>query len=109
MTAGEMEDQDFTEFLSRSITGSLPYMDTTALYYLFMDLRHVGNLNAAVKRNGLIQQNHAFGLRPTQASDRFIDHNMNLSVSTVAMIASKTISSLGVPGAIAPMCGSMKV
>ena len=57
MAAGEMEDQDFTEFLSRSITGSLPYMDTTALYYLFMDWRHVGNLNAAAKRNGLIQQN----------------------------------------------------
>ena len=56
MAAGEMEDQDFTEFLSRSITGSLPYMDTTALYYLFMDWRHVGNLNAAAKRNGLIQQ-----------------------------------------------------
>jgi DNA modification methylase len=57
MAAGEMDDQDFTEFLSRSITASLPYMDTTALYYLFMDWRHVGNLNAAAKRNGLIQQN----------------------------------------------------
>jgi DNA modification methylase len=57
MAAGEMNDQDFTEFLSRSITASLPYMDTTALYYLFMDWRHVGNLNAAAKRNGLIQQN----------------------------------------------------
>jgi len=57
MAAGEMDDQDFTEFLSRSITGSLPYMDATALYYLFMDWRHVGNLNAAAKRNGLIQQN----------------------------------------------------
>ena len=57
MAAGEMEDQDFTEFLSRSITGSLPYMDTTALYYLFMDWRHVGNLNAAAKCNELIQQN----------------------------------------------------
>ena len=57
MAAGEMGDQDFTEFLSRSITASLPYMDTTALYYLFMDWRHVGNLNAAAKRNGLIQQN----------------------------------------------------
>jgi hypothetical protein len=32
MAAGEMDDQDFTEFLSRSITASLPYMDTTALY-----------------------------------------------------------------------------
>ena len=78
-------------------------MDTTALYYLFMDWRHVGNLNAAAKRNGLISRTYAFGLRPTQAWDRFIDHNMNLSVSTVAVIASKTISSLGVPGAIAPM------
>ena len=57
MAAGEMDDQDFTEFLSRSITASLPYMDTTALYYLFMDWRHVGNLNAAAKYNGLIQQN----------------------------------------------------
>ena len=57
MAAGEMDDQDFTEFLSRSITASLPYMDTTALYYLFMDWRHVGNLNAAAMRNGLIQQN----------------------------------------------------
>ena len=57
MAAGEMDDQDFTEFLSRSITASLPYMDTTALYYLFMDWRHVGNLNAAAKCNGLIQQN----------------------------------------------------
>ena len=57
MAAGEMNDQDFTEFLSRSITASLPYMDTTALYYLFMDWRHVGNLNAAAMRNGLIQQN----------------------------------------------------
>jgi len=57
MAAGEMDDQDFTEFLSRSITASLPYMDTTALYYLFMDWRHVGNLNTAAKRNGLIQQN----------------------------------------------------
>ena len=57
MAAGEMDDQDFTEFLSRSITASLPYMDTTALYYLFMDWRHVGNLNTAAKYNGLIQQN----------------------------------------------------
>ena len=57
MAAGEMDDQDFTEFLSRSITASLPYMDTTALYYLFMDWRHVGNLNTATMRNGLIQQN----------------------------------------------------
>nr|BDD48266.1 methyltransferase [Paracoccaceae bacterium] len=57
MAAGEMDDQDFTEFLSRSITASLPYMDTTALYYLFMDWRNIGNLNAAAKRNGLIQQN----------------------------------------------------
>jgi DNA modification methylase len=57
MAAGEMDDQDFTEFLSRSITASLPYMDTTALYYLFMDWRHVGNLNDAAMRNGLIQQN----------------------------------------------------
>ena len=57
MAAGEMNDQDFTEFLSRSITASLPYMDTTALYYLFMDWRHVGNLNTAAKYNGLIQQN----------------------------------------------------
>ena len=57
MAAGEMDDQDFTEFLSRSITASLPYMDTTALYYLFMDWRHVGNLNVAAKYNGLIQQN----------------------------------------------------
>jgi len=57
MAAGEMDEQDFTEFLSRSITASLPYMDTTALYYLFMDWRHVGNLNAAAKYNGLIQQN----------------------------------------------------
>jgi DNA modification methylase len=57
MAAGEMGDQDFTEFLSRSITASLPYLDTTALYYLFMDWRHVGNLNAAAKCNGLIQQN----------------------------------------------------
>ena len=32
-------------------------MDTTALYYLFMDWRHVGNLNTAAKYNGLIQQN----------------------------------------------------
>ena len=57
MAAGEMDDQDFTEFLSRSITASLPYMDTTALYYLFMDWRHIGNLNAAAQYNGLIQQN----------------------------------------------------
>jgi DNA modification methylase len=57
MAAGEMGDQDFTEFLSRSIKASLPYMDTTALFYLFMDWRHVGNLNAAAKYNGLIQQN----------------------------------------------------
>ena len=57
MAAGEMDDQDFTEFLSRAITASLPYMDTTALYYLFMDWRHVGNLNAAAMYNGLIQQN----------------------------------------------------
>ena len=57
MAAGEMDDQDFTEFLSRAITASLPYMDTTALYYLFMDWRHVGNLNAAAKCNGLIHQN----------------------------------------------------
>jgi len=57
MAAGEMDDQDFTEFLSRSITASLPYLDTTALYYLFMDWRHIGNLNAAAKCNGLIQQN----------------------------------------------------
>jgi DNA modification methylase len=55
MAAGEMGDQD--EFLSRSITASLPYMDATALYYLFMDWRHVGNLNTAAKYNGLIQQN----------------------------------------------------
>ena len=57
MAAGELDDQDFTEFLSRSITASLPYMDATALYYLFMDWRHVGNLNTAAKYNGLIQQN----------------------------------------------------
>lgn len=57
MAAGEMDDQDFTEFLSRAIMASLPYMDTTALYYLFMDWRHVGNLNTAAKYNGLIQQN----------------------------------------------------
>ena len=57
MAAGEMDEQDFTEFLSRSITASLPYMDTTALYYLFMDWRHIGNLNAAARCNGLIQQN----------------------------------------------------
>ena len=57
MAAGEMDDQDFTEFLSRSITASLPYMDATALYYLFMDWRHVGNLNTAAKYNGMIQQN----------------------------------------------------
>ena len=57
MAAGEMDDQDFTEFLSRSITASLPYMDTTALYYLFMDWRHIGNLNAAAKYNRLIRQN----------------------------------------------------
>lgn len=57
MAAGEMDDLDFTAFLSRSITASLPYMDATALYYLFMDWRHVGNLNAAAKYNGLIQQN----------------------------------------------------
>jgi hypothetical protein len=57
MAAGEMNDQDFTEFLSRSITASLPYMDTTALYYLFMDWRHIGNLNAAAKYNRLIRQN----------------------------------------------------
>ena len=57
MAAGEMDDQGFTEFLSRSITASLPYMDTTALYFLFMDWRHVGNLNTAAKYNGLIPQN----------------------------------------------------
>ena len=52
-----MDDRDFTEFLSRSIEASLPYMPATALYYLFMDWRHIGNLNAAAKFNGLIQQN----------------------------------------------------
>ena len=57
MAAGEMDDQEFTEFLSRSITASLPYMDTLALYYLFMDWRRVANLNAAAQCNGLIQQN----------------------------------------------------
>lgn len=57
MAAGEMDDQGFTEFLSRSITASLPYMDATALYYLFMDWRHIGNLNAAAQYNGLNQQN----------------------------------------------------
>ena len=57
MAAGEMDEQDFTEFLSQALTASLPYMDTTALYYLFMDWRHVGNLNAAARYNGLIQQN----------------------------------------------------
>jgi DNA modification methylase len=57
MAAGEMDDQDFTEFLSRAMKASLPYMDTTALYYLFMDWRHIGNLNAAATYNGLIQQN----------------------------------------------------
>ena len=57
MAAGEMGDQDFTKFLSRAITASLPYMATTALYYLFMDWRHLGNLNSAAQCNGLIQQN----------------------------------------------------
>ena len=57
MAAGEMDDQGFTEFLSRSITASLPYTDPFALYYMFMDWRHLENLNAAAKCNGLIQKN----------------------------------------------------
>ena len=57
MAAGEMDDQGFTEFLSRSITASLPYTDPFALYYMFMDWRHLEHLNTAVQCNGLIQQN----------------------------------------------------
>ena len=57
MAAGEMDDQGFTEFLSRSITASLPYTDPFALYYMFMDWRHLENLSAAAQANALLQQN----------------------------------------------------
>ena len=57
MAAGEMDDQGFTEFLSRSITASLPYTDPFALYYMFMDWRHLEQLSAAAQANALLQKN----------------------------------------------------
>ena len=57
MAAGEMDDQGFTEFLSRWITASLPYTDPCALYYIFMDWRHLEHLSAAAQVNALVQQN----------------------------------------------------
>ena len=57
MASGEMSNHEFERFLDCFIAGSLPFICTEALIYIFMDWRHITHLTSAASNNKLIQQN----------------------------------------------------
>jgi len=57
IAAGEMDDEAFVKFLYQAMKNALAYTTNEALFYLFMDWRHLSHLSLAAKQNDLIQQN----------------------------------------------------
>ena len=57
MAAGEMSQEDFTQFLTTSLQAALPFLDPNALVYAFMDWRGIVQLTAVAQSLSLIQQN----------------------------------------------------
>jgi DNA modification methylase len=49
MASGEMDDNEFTDFLSRSFRLLAKYSADGAIHFVFMDWRHIGEINAAGK------------------------------------------------------------
>jgi len=57
MAAGEMSQEEFTQFLTTSLHAALPFLDPNALIYAFMDWRGIVQLSKAAQSLSLIQQN----------------------------------------------------
>ena len=57
MAAGEMSQEEFTQFLTTSLQAALAFLDPNALIYAFMDWRGIAQLYTAAQSLSLIQQN----------------------------------------------------
>jgi DNA modification methylase len=49
MASGEMKEPGFIDFLQTFLSASIPALETTALIYLFMDWRHLFELQSAAR------------------------------------------------------------
>lgn len=52
-----MDDEAFVKFLYQAMKSALAYTTNEALFYIFMDWRHLSHLALAAKQHDLIQQN----------------------------------------------------
>jgi DNA modification methylase len=52
MASGEMDEREFTKFLSKSLELAVSHSQPGALVYTFMDWRHLSEMQAAIRESG---------------------------------------------------------